>query len=393
MKNVVLGVTGGIAAYKALDIVSKLKKNNINVYVIMTSSSKEFVTKLSFESLSHNVVYDSMFNNNKEFDINHISLAKKADIILVAPATYNIIGKVAGGICDDLLSTTIAATKAPVYFAPAMNTNMLTNPIYVDNVEKLKRYGYKFINPGEGILACGDKGIGKLQDTDIICDEIISALYEKKDLIGKNILITAGPTIAPLDPVRYITNYSSGKMGYSLAKEARDRGGNVTLIAGPNSLKDIYGIKTLKVKTNEDMYKRVKENIENADIFISAAAVSDYKAKNYSNRKIKKIDNDLKLELVKDRDVLYEMGKIKKNQIFVGFAAESNDILENAKAKINKKNLDFIIANDITKEDTGFSTDYNKVWILDKKGDILEVDKNEKSKISSIIFDIIIKGA
>ena len=392
-KNVVLGVTGGIAAYKALDIVSILKKMGINVYVIMTKNAEEFVTKLSFQSLSHNTVYDDMFSEIKEFDITHISLAKKADILIVAPATYNIIGKVASGICDDLLSTTIAATKAPVYFALAMNTNMLNNPILQQNINKLKNLGYNFIDSAEGILACGDTGGGKLADTKLIADIISSRLYPKKDLTNKNILITAGPTISPIDPVRFITNHSSGKMGYSLAKEARDRGGNVTLISGPNSLDDIYGINIIKIKTNEDMYNKVSEHINECDIFISAAAVADYKAKNYSKEKIKKTGDSLNLELERDRDILYEMGKRKNNQIFIGFAAESNNLQENAQLKIKKKNLDYIVANDITKEDTGFASDYNSVLIIDKNGNITELDKDKKSNISGVLFDIISKGA
>lgn len=392
-KNVVLGVTGGIAAYKALDIVSILKKKGINVYVIMTKNAEEFVTKLSFQSLSHNNVYDDMFSEIKEFDINHISLAKKADILLVAPATYNIIGKVASGICDDLLSTTIAATKAPVYFALAMNTNMLNNPILQQNIKKLQDLGYNFIDSAEGVLACGDIGSGKLADTKLIADIVSSKLYSKKDLLNKNILITAGPTISPIDPVRFITNYSSGKMGYSLAREARDRGGNVTLIAGPNSLEDINDVNIIKIKTNEDMYKAVSKYIDKCDIFISAAAVADYKAKNYSFDKIKKAGNTLNIEFEKDRDILLEMGMRKNNQIFIGFAAESNNLLENAKLKIKNKNLDYIVANDITKEDTGFASDYNSVLIIDKNGNITELSKDKKSSISGILFDIISKGA
>ena len=392
-KNVVLGVTGGIAAYKSLDIVSTLRKMGINVYVIMTKNAEEFVRPLSFQSLSHNLVYDDMFGELKEFDINHISLAKKADILVVAPATYNIIGKVASGICDDLLSTTIAATKAPVYFALAMNTNMLENPILQGNINKLKNLGYNFIESAEGVLACGDTGRGKLADTKLICDIIACRLYPKKDYAGKNILITAGPTISPIDPVRYITNYSSGKMGYSLAKEARDRGGNVTLVSGPNSLEDIYGVETIKIKTNEDMYGAVKKYIDKCHIYISAAAVADYKVKTYSKEKIKKTGDTLTIDFEKDKDILYEMGKNKKNQIFVGFAAESSNILENAVIKIKRKNLDFIVANDITKEDTGFASDYNSVMIIDKNGNVTEVSKDKKSNISAILFDIISKGA
>ena len=308
-KNVVIGVSGGIAVYKALDVVSKLKKHDINVHVIMTKSAQEFVTPLSFQSLSQNMVIKDMFEEPKAFEIQHISLAKKADLLVVVPATANIIGKVAGGIADDMLSTTIMATRARVIFAPAMNTNMYTNPIVQDNISKLKGLGYEFINPANGRLACGDVGDGKLADTEVIVDYILSSLHEPKDLIGKKVLVTAGPTRANLDPVRFISNKSTGKMGYAIAAEARDRGAEVVLVSGPSNEKAPAGIKFISVETNEEMLKAVLEEFDTSDIVVKSAAVADYKPKVYSKEKIKKGSGDLVLELTRDNDILKTLGE------------------------------------------------------------------------------------
>ncbi|OOM13649.1 bifunctional phosphopantothenoylcysteine decarboxylase/phosphopantothenate--cysteine ligase CoaBC [Clostridium saccharobutylicum] len=389
-KNVVLGVSGGIAAYKALEIVSLLVKKDINVNVIMTESATKFVTPLSFQSLSQNMVTEDMFAEPKAWEIQHISLAEKADVFLVAPATANIIGKVANGIADDMLSTTIMATKAKVIFAPAMNTNMYTNPIVQENIKKLKALGYEFVEPAEGRLACGTSGKGKLEKPEIIVDKVLMELNEKKDMINKNIIVTAGPTIAAIDPVRFITNRSSGKMGYAIAKEARNRGANVTLISGPTSLEPPKNIDVIHVSTNEEMKSEVIKRFEIADIVIKSAAVADYKPKNYSTQKIKKGDNDLYLEFIRDNDILMELGKRKTNQILVGFAAESENLKENAKSKLERKNLDYIVANDITSSDTGFASEDNKVIILSKKQET-ELDKMSKEKIASNLFDIILK--
>ncbi len=299
-KCVVLGVTGGIASYKALDIVSKLKKLNYDVNVIMTKSALQFIHPLPFQSLSGNMVSKDMFEEPKAFEIQHISLAKKADMILVAPATANIIGKVANGIADDMLSTTIMAATCPVVFVPAMNTNMYKNPIVKSNIEKLKGFGYEFINPISGRLACGDVGEGKMADTKDIVEIADSMLYPIKDLKGKNILVTAGPTLAPIDPVRYITNKSSGKMGYSIAKEARDRGAKVTLVSGPTNLKTPLGVDIIKINTNEEMLKAVKDNFEKQHIVIKSAAVADYRPKEYKEHKIKKLVMNLNLELMRE---------------------------------------------------------------------------------------------
>lgn len=387
-KCVVIGVSGGIAVYKALDVISRLRKEDIDVRVIMTKSATEFVTTLSFQSLSQNMVVTDMFEEPKAFEIQHISLAQRADLMLIVPATANIIGKVASGIADDMLSTTIMATKAPVVFAPAMNTNMYENRIVQENILKLKNYGYNFIEPASGRLACGDIGKGKLQDTEIIVEEVLSMLYETKDLIGKNVLVTAGPTRAEIDPVRFISNKSTGKMGYEIAKEARDRGASVTLVSGTDSLKRPQGVNFIKINTNEEMYNVVLENFDKTDIVIKAAAVADYKPKNYSNIKIKKQEGDMSIELERDRDILKTLGTLKKQQILVGFAAESNNLIENANRKLKNKNLDYIVANDITGKNIGFASNNNKVTIIGKEK-TYNLNEMSKREVAKNIFDII----
>ena len=388
-KTVVVGVTGGVAVYKALDVVSKLKKADFDVHVIMTEHAAKFVHTLSFQSISQNMVVTDMFAEAKAWEIQHISLAKKADLMLIVPATVNILGKVANGIADDMLSTTIMATKAPVVFAPAANTNMFLNPIVQNNIERLKNYGYKFIEPESGRLACGDVGAGKLADTQLISDIVISMLYDLKDLVGKKVLVTAGPTIAPIDPVRYITNNSSGKMGYAIAEEARDRGAEVVLVSGPTSLQKPFGIEVINVKYNYEMLKEVEEQFESSDIIIKSAAVADYKPKSYSEKKIKKNTDALTLEFEKDTDILKKLGSMKKNQILVGFAAESNDLIENAQGKLERKNLDYIVANDITSSDTGFASNENKVNVLCKDGRNISIPKMSKKMIARELFNIV----
>lgn len=389
-RNVVLGVSGGIAAYKALEIISLLVKQNINVDVIMTKSATQFVTPLSFQSLSQNMVICDMFAEPRAWEIQHISLAQKADVLLVAPATANIIGKVANGIADDMLSTTIMASKAKVIFAPAMNTNMYENPIVQDNIKKLKSFGYEFINPIEGRMACGTTGAGKFESPNVIVDRVLMELNEKKDLLNKNVVVTAGPTIAPIDPVRFITNRSTGKMGYAIAKEARDRGANVTLITGPTNIEAPKNINVIKVSTNEEMKSEVMKRFDDADIVIKSAAVADYKPKNYSAQKIKKGEGDLSIEFVRDNDILMELGNKKEKQILVGFAAESQNLKENARLKLEKKNLDYIVANDITAADTGFASEDNRVIVLSKDNEI-HLDKMGKEKIAGNLFDIILE--
>lgn len=388
MKNVVIGVSGGIAVYKVLDVVSKLKKLNINVNIIMTKSATQFVTPLSFQSLSQNYVVCDIFDDPKTWDVEHISLAKKADLFLVAPATANIIGKIANGIADDMLTTTIMATNAKIVIAPAMNTNMYKNKILQKNIKTLKDLGYHFIDPDSGRLACGDIGEGKLANTDKIVNEVVKILYKENDLEGKKILITAGPTRESIDPMRYITNRSTGKMGYNIAIEAIKRGAKVTLISGPTNLEVPKGLhKFIQIESAKQMYNEVITNLDDNDVIIKSAAVADYKPINYSDKKIKKSDDDLYLKLERNKDIAKEIGKLKKDKILVGFAAETDDIIENAKSKVIKKNMDFIVANDLTKEGAGFSVDTNIVKIIDKEGNITDYPIMKKEEVANIILD------
>lgn len=388
-KTVVIGVSGGIAAYKACDVVSRLKKLNANVHVIMTKSATEFVTPLTFQSLSQNYVVSDMFEEPKTWDVEHISLAKKADVFLIAPATANVIGKVANGICDDMLTTTVMATTGKVLIAPAMNTNMYKNPILQRNINILKELGYNFVNPESGRLACGDMGEGKLASPEIIVNAVIDLLNNRdKDLQGKKIMITAGPTVESIDPVRYLTNRSTGKMGYAIAKMAADRGADVTLVSGPTNITPPANLKKLiKIQSAEEMYSAIINNFDENQVIIKSAAVADYKPKTYSNKKIKKSNDDLVIELDRNKDIAYELGKIKKDKILVGFAAETNDLIENAKGKVNKKNLDFIVANDLTEEGAGFGTDTNIVKIIDKEGNISKYPQMKKDEVANVILD------
>ena len=387
-KTVVIGVSGGIAVYKTLDVISRLRKLGVNVNVIMTKSATEFVTPLSFQSLSQNYVVCDMFEDPKTWDVEHISLAKRADVFLIAPATANVIGKIANGIADDMLTTTVMATKAKVLIAPAMNTNMYANPILQRNISTLKELGYNFVDPESGRLACGDTGKGKLASPETIVDEVVKLLSREQDLKGKSIIVTAGPTVESIDPMRYITNRSTGKMGYSISKEAIERGADVTLITGPTNLTPPQNLKKLvKIESAKDMYEAVLDNLEQNDVVIKSAAVADYKPKEYSSRKIKKSDEDLVIRLDRNKDIAYEIGKVKKDKILVGFAAETNDLIENATKKVKKKNLDFIVANDLTKEGAGFGVDTNIVKIIDKEGTIIEYPIMTKDEVANVILD------
>ncbi|MCT4606408.1 MAG: bifunctional phosphopantothenoylcysteine decarboxylase/phosphopantothenate--cysteine ligase CoaBC [Marinisporobacter sp.] len=387
-KNVVVGVTGGIAAYKAADVVSRLKKHGLDVNVIMTKSAQRFINPLTFQSLSQNYVVTDMFEEPKTWEVEHIALAQKADLFLVVPTTANVIGKIASGIADDMLSTTIMATKAPILIAPAMNTNMYENPIVQENIQKLKNLGMHFVEPAEGRLACGDYGKGKLAEPEVIVNRAIELLNQQKDLKGKKILVTAGPTKEPIDPVRYITNHSSGKMGYAVAEKAVARGAEVVLISGPTNLTQSAGVKKVDVNTTNEMYKEVLKRFEWADIVIKSAAVADYRPSNVSDNKIKKSDSDFSIKLTRNPDILMELGKRKKNhQVLVGFAAETQNLLENAKKKIQKKNLDFIVANDLTEEGAGFKSDTNIVTIIDQDGQLEQCKKMEKKELAEKILD------
>ena len=390
-KTVVLGVSGGIAAYKACDVVSRLRKENIQVNVIMTKHATEFVSALTFQSISQNPVAVEMFEPVTNWDIEHISLAKKADIFLIAPATANVIGKIANGIADDMLSTTVMATKAPVVIAPAMNTNMYENPVTQANIQKLKDLGYIFIEPGYGRLACGDLGPGKLAEPDLIVENIKFLLNKTDELKGKNVLVTAGPTQEAIDPVRYITNKSTGKMGYALAYQAALMGAKVTLVTGPTNIEIPFGIsEVIKIKSAGQMYEAVTSRFYEMDIVIKSAAVADYKPKNISDSKIKKSDSDLVLELDRNKDILFELWKLKTKQVLVGFAAETDDLIANAQKKLAKKNLDFIVANDLKQEGAGFAGDTNIAKLLFADGNIVELPIMTKNQLSKEIYDKII---
>lgn len=394
-KNVVLGVCGGIACYKSCEIVSRLKKGGCNVDVIMTKNSCEFVAPLTFETLSARPVVIDMFDRNHPWEVEHISLAKKADVFVVAPATANVIGKIANGIADDMLTTTVMATHAKVLIAPAMNTNMYENPIVQKNISTLKSLGYLFLEPVEGRLACGDVGKGKMPEPEQIVDEIYKIfaksdekLQKNADLSGKKVLITAGATMQPIDGVRCITNFSSGKMGCALAQEAKDRGADVSLVLGLHDCVEPCGVSIAKVTTTEEMFDSVKQRFVDSDIIIFAAAPSDY-------RPVEKIKNKLKgekitLELVKNTDIAAFVGKNKsKKQISVIFAAETEDLLQNAAAKMAAKNADMVIANDVTQEGAGFNCDTNVVTVLTANSRA-DYPKMNKSDLAKKIFDEIL---
>lgn len=386
MKNILLGVTGGIAAYKSANIVSLLKKKGYNVKVIMTENATKIITPLTLETLSKERVYVDMWDKTPHFEVEHISLAEWADLVLVAPTTYNIIGKVANGIADDMLSTVISATTKPVFFALAMNVNMYNNPILKENIDKLKKYGYKFIDSDEGFLACNVNAKGRLKDEKEIVkivDEYFQEQEIEKILIGKKVLITAGRTEEAIDPVRYISNRSSGQMGYSLAAAATKLGAEVILVSGPTELSQPLGLKKfIKVKSAQEMYEATIKEFSDVDIAIACAAVADYKPKNYSTEKIKKKDGDMTILLDRNPDILFEMGKLKNKQFLIGFAAETENIIENALGKLKRKNLDMIIANDAS----NMQKTTNQIRIIKSEDNIKEIPEKEKSQLA---FDIL----
>lgn len=367
-KTILLGVTGSIAAYKIANLASMLVKQHATVHVIMTRNACHFITPMTFETLTGNKCIVDTFDRNFDFKVEHVSLAKQADVVLVAPATANVIGKIAGGICDDMLTTTVCATKAPCIIAPAMNTGMWENPIVQDNVERLKKFGYEIITPASGRLACGDIGSGKMSDEETLMWHIMMAVAKEKDLKGRRVLISAGPTQESIDPVRYITNHSSGKMGYALAKMAQLRGAEVTLVSGPVNLKACPGCKVVDVTTAEDMYEAVTERQREQDIIIMCSAVADYTPACYSEQKVKKGDGEMSIPLRRTKDILQYLGEHKREgQTLVGFSMETENLIENSRRKLEKKNADMICANSISHTDqgaTGFAVDTNKVTII-----------------------------
>lgn len=390
-KTVVVGVCGGIAAYKVVEVVSRLKKMNAEVNVIMTENATKFMTPLTFQSISHNAVFTNMFAEPKSWDIQHISLAEKADMILVAPATANVIGKVANGIADDMLTTTIMASRAAVLFVPAMNHNMYENTIVQNNISKLKSLGYMFIEPDTGKMACGTSGKGRLPDPEVIVDNVADILLTEKDMTGVRVLITAGPTREAIDPVRYISNHSSGKMGYAIARAAAARGAVVKLVSGPTYIKKPCNIEVVDVTTAEEMYNEVLKSYAEFDVLIFAAAVADYRCKNISGIKIKKKSEELTIELTKNPDIARELGALKGKRIHVGFSAETNDLVNNAKAKLESKNFDLVVANDVTMEGAGFGTDTNIVKIIRRDGSIRDLPIMNKREVAREILNEVTK--
>ena len=388
-KTIVLGVTGSIAAYKIANLASMLVKLNADVHVIMTQNATHFITPMTFETLTNNKCIVDTFDRNFNFDVKHVSLAKRGDLFLVAPCTANVIGKVANGICDDMLTTTIMATKAPVLFSPAMNTGMWENPVLQDNLKKLQHYGYHVIEPVVGRLACGDTGSGKMPSEETLLEHILLHLAREKDLKGKRLLITAGPTQEAIDPVRFISNRSSGKMGYALAKMAVLRGAQVTLVSGPVSIAPFAGIETVAVRSAQQMFEAVSERSAESDVVIMCSAVADYKPASYSEQKMKKGDNDMSVPLTRTQDILGWLGDHKQaGQVLVGFSMETENLIENSRRKLTKKHADLICANSIASEQTGFAVDTNKVTLITQEN-VTELPLCTKEETADLILDSI----
>ena len=388
-KNIIIGITGSIAAYKIASLCSMLKKEEANVTVIMTKNATNFINPITFETLTGNKCLVDTFDRNFQYDVEHVELAKVADVFLVAPASANILAKAAVGIADDMLSTTIMATKAKVIFAPAMNTRMYQNPITQDNISILRKYGMTVVAPASGYLACGDVGEGKMPEPEELYEHIISAL-SKKDLLGKNVLVTAGGTKEKLDPVRYITNHSSGKMGFALARAAYNRGANVTLIYGNVSVPLPYGPEAIHIESAEDMAREVKHIYMDQDIIIKAAAVADYTPAVFFDEKVKKKDEDLFIPLKRTEDILGFLGNNRlPNQFLCGFSMETENMVNNSKAKLAKKNVDMIVANNLKVSGAGFGTDTNVVTLI-KRDEILELPIMSKDDVADAILDEIV---
>ncbi len=386
-KTVVLGVTGGIAAYKACDLVSRLHKKGINIRIIMTEHACEFVQPLTFEVLSGNRVVTDMFNRDFPWEVEHISLAKAADVFAVVPATANILGKYAHGIADDMLSTTLLATRAPVLFAPAMNTNMYEHPAVQENIATLKQRGCLFVEPASGHLACGDTGKGKLTDVETIEQAILDALTEK-DMEGMHVTVTAGPTREAMDPVRFLSNHSTGKMGYAIARSAKMRGAQVTLITGPVSLAPLDGVHMVPITSACEMREAVMKALPQSDLVIKAAAVGDYRPAQFQDDKIKKHDEDMSISLVRNPDILAEIGENRRDdQVICGFSMETRDLLENSTKKLKKKNCDVIVANNLKVKGAGFAGDTNVVTLLYRDGTVEPLELMEKDSVADILLE------
>ncbi len=390
-KTIVLGITGGIAAYKAAVLASMLMKQHAEVHVIMTKNAQQFITPNTFEALTHTKCMTDTFDRSHEFKVDHVGIAQRADLFMVVPATANVIGKMAHGIADDMLTTTFLAAKCPKFVAPAMNTGMYHNLIVQDNIKTLRKYGMKIIEPASGYLACGDVGEGKLVEPDILLEHILCELAYEKDMMGINVLVTAGATKEAIDPVRYISNHSTGKMGYAIAKVAYLRGASVTLVSGQTNLSKPIGVQCVDVVSAADMYKAVTHYGPEQDIIIKAAAVADYTPLHVSDQKMKKKDGELTIELERTKDILMSLGERKLNgQFLCGFSMETENMLENSKMKLAKKHLDMIIANSLKQDGAGFGTDTNIVTVITKE-DSIELPIMTKEKVAGEILSRIMQ--
>lgn len=385
-KTTVVGVTGGIAAYKAAELVRLLVKEGAIVRVIMTKNAQEFITPLTLQTLSGNPVATETFNLTQESEIGHIRLADTADLILIAPASANVIGKLAHGIADDLLTTVLLATMAPVLVAPAMNVHMYAHPAVQENIRMLVARGYRFVEPGEGFLACGYEGKGRLADPEDIVEEVQAALT-KKDLCHERIIVTAGPNAEPIDPVRFITNRSTGKMGFAMARVAWRRGAEVTLVSGPTSLVPPRGVRFCSVRTALEMQQAVLSQYSEATMVISAAAIADYRPAHVAPQKIKKQDGNFAIELTRNPDILAELSQQKGSRLLVGFATETENVLQNAMRKLQKKNLDMIVANDVTQDGAGFAHDTNIVTLIDRSERMETLPLMSKDEVAHTVYD------
>ena len=386
-KTVLLGVTGSIAAYKIANLASALKKLHADVHVLMTQNATNFINPITFESLTGNKCLVDTFDRNFQFQVEHVSIAKKADVVMIAPASANVIGKIAHGIADDMLTTTVMACKCPIYISPAMNTNMYENPILQDNMKILEKYGYHIITPASGYLACGDTGAGKMPEPEILLQYIVQEIAFEKDLKGKKILITAGPTQEKIDPVRYITNHSSGKMGYALAKRAAMRGAEVTLVSGQVSITAPPFVKVVSIVSAKDMFDAVTAVSDEQDIIIKAAAVADYRPAFVSDEKMKKKDDQMSIELERTDDILKYLGEHKKEgQFLCGFSMETQNMISNSRAKLEKKNLDMIAANNLKVEGAGFKTDTNVLTLITQNEEV-SLDMMSKEDAAGVILD------
>ena len=390
-KTVLLGVTGSIAAYKTASLASALKKLHADVHVLMTQNAVNFINPITFETLTGNKCLVDTFDRNFEYSVEHVSLAKKADVVMIAPASANVIGKIAHGIADDMLTTTVMACRCRKIVAPAMNTNMFENPIVQDNMKILEKYGYEVISPAVGYLACGDTGAGKMPEPELLLEYILQEIACEKDMQGLNVLVTAGPTQEAADPVRYLTNHSTGKMGYAIATVCARRGASVTLVSGPTALKKPQFVRTVEITTAKEMFEAVAGRASEQDIIVKAAAVADYRPKSVSSEKMKKKDGELTLELERTDDILAWLGGHKRpGQFLCGFAMETQELIGNARQKLQKKNLDMIVANSLRVEGAGFGGDTNVVTMITENEE-LSLGKMSKEETASHILDQIMK--